>query len=163
VSRLQVYTDPLQHAALATAVVAPLVPLAGPRIVVTAITAATVIDVDHAVAAKSVRIAATTGLETRPRSHNLLTAVGFGAVATAVGGPLHGWAAFGGLASHLLHDAGDRAAPTPVLWPFRPARQLGRRWQLCGTTLLVLTSLAIAAGVSVSGRSGAARAGSRTA
>jgi hypothetical protein len=163
VNRLQVYTDPLQHAALAAAVAAPLVPLAGPRVVMTAIAAATVIDVDHAVAAKSVRIAATTGLESRPRTHNLLTAVGFGAVATAVGGPLHGWAAFGGLASHLLHDAGDRAAATPVLWPFRPARQLGRRWQLAGTTALILTSLAIAASASAGARSGDGPAGSRRA
>jgi hypothetical protein len=56
---------------------------------------------------------------------------------------LHGWAAFGGLVSHLLHDAGDRAAPTPMLWPFAPARQLGRRWQLAGTAVLVLCSVAV--------------------
>jgi hypothetical protein len=58
-------------------------------------------------------------------------------------GPLHGWAAFGGLTSHLMHDAGDRAAPTPVLWPFAPARQLGRRWQVGATAALVLGSLAV--------------------
>jgi hypothetical protein len=143
VPRLQVYTDPLQHALIAAAVAAPLVSRAGWRVVVTAVAAATVIDVDHAVAARSVRIRATTSLPTRPRSHSALTAVGVGALVAVAAGPVHGWAAFGGLASHLLHDAGDRAAPTPLLWPFAQARQLGRRRQLAGTAVLALGSLAV--------------------
>ena len=140
---MQVYSDPLQHAAIAAAVAAPLVPRAGERVVVTAVVAALVIDVDHAVAARSLRIGATTSLDTRPRTHSLLTALGAGALVAAAAGPLHGWAAFGGLASHLLHDAGDRAAPTPLLWPFAPARQVGRRRQLAATALLVLGSIAV--------------------
>jgi LexA-binding, inner membrane-associated putative hydrolase len=142
-SRVQVYTDPLQHALIATTVAAPLVPRAGGRVVATAVASALVIDVDHAVAARSMRIRATTSLATRPRSHNLLTALGAGGLVAAAAGPVHGWAAFGGLVSHLLHDAGDRAAPTPMLWPFAPARQLGRRWQLAGTAVLVLCSVAV--------------------
>jgi hypothetical protein len=137
------YTDPLQHALIATAVVAPLVPRGGRRIVLTAIAAGLVIDVDHAIAARSVRVGAMTSLDTRPPSHSLLSAVGAGAVVAAVAGPAHGWAAFGGLASHLLHDAGDQAAPTPLLWPFAPAGQLGRRRQLAGTAVLTLGSLAV--------------------
>ncbi len=143
IDRLRVYSDPLQHALIATAVAAPLVPRAGRRVVVTAVAAAIVIDVDHAVAARSLRLRAITSLATRPRSHSLVTALGAGAVVGVAAGPLHGWAAFGGLASHLLHDAGDRAAPTPVLWPFSSARQLGRRRQLAGTMLLVLGSVAV--------------------
>ena len=142
-SWLQVYTDPLQHALIAAAVAAPLVPRAGRRVVATAVASALVIDVDHAVAARSLRIRATTSLATRPRSHSLLTAVGAGGIVAVAAGPVHGWAAFGGLVSHLLHDAGDRAAPTPVLWPFASARQLGRRWQLAGTAVLVLCSVAV--------------------
>jgi hypothetical protein len=57
-----------------------------------------------------------------------------------VAGPLHGWAWVAGLTSHLLHDAGDRAAPTPLLWPFAPARQIGRRRQAAGTALLLASS-----------------------
>ncbi len=154
--RLRVYTDPLQHALIAAAVAAPLVPRAGWRVVLTAAAAATVIDVDHAVAARSVRVRATTSLSTRPRTHSALTALGAGAVVTAAAGPLHGWAAFGGLASHLLHDAGDRAAPTPILWPFAPARQLGRRCQLAGTALLVLSSMAIGRATAANARAGSA-------
>jgi hypothetical protein len=151
--RIRVYTDPLQHALIAAAVAAPLVPRAGWRVVLTAVAAATAIDVDHAVAARSLRIRATTSLATRPRTHSALTALGASAVVAAAAGPLHGWAAFGGLASHLLHDAGDRAAPTPILWPFAPARQLGRRHQLAGTALLVLSSVAISRATAASARS----------
>jgi membrane-bound metal-dependent hydrolase YbcI (DUF457 family) len=169
--RLQVYSDPFQHALIAAAVAAPLVPRAGARVLLTAVAAASVIDVDHAVAARSLRVSATTALDTRPRSHSLLTALGAGALVTAAAGPLHGWAAFGGLTSHLLHDAGDRAAPTPLLWPFAPARQLGRRRQLAGTIALVLASAAVsrAAAASAPGPSsagagdGAASARRRTA
>jgi LexA-binding, inner membrane-associated putative hydrolase len=159
--RLQVYTDPLQHALIAAAVATPLVSRGGWRVVATAVAAATAIDVDHAVAARSVRIRATTSLATRPRSHSAVTALGVGALVALAAGPVHGWAAFGGLASHLLHDAGDRAAPTPLLWPFAPARQLGRRRQLVGTALLTLGSAAIAraTAASATGRSAAGAGG----
>jgi membrane-bound metal-dependent hydrolase YbcI (DUF457 family) len=141
--RIQVYTDPLQHALIAAAVAAPLVRPAGRRVLATAVAAALVIDVDHAVAARSVRIRDTTGLRTRPRTHSLVTAAVAGTAMARAAGPVHGWAVFGALASHLLHDAGDRAAPTPVLWPFAPARQYGRRTQAIGTAALVLCSLAV--------------------
>jgi len=142
-SRVQIYTDPLQHALIASLVVAPLVRPAGPRVFATAVAAALAIAIDHAVAARSVRVRDTTALSTRPRTHSLLTALGAGVAVTRAAGPVHGWATFGALASHLLHDAGDHAAPTPVLWPLKPARQLGRRVQIAGTAALVLASLAI--------------------
>jgi hypothetical protein len=142
-SPVQVYTDPLQHAFIAAAVVAPLVPRAGSRVIGTAVAAATMIDIDHAIAARSFRVRATTSLSRRPPSHNIFTALGAGAMVSAAAGVAHGWAAFSGLASHLLHDAGDTAAPTPVLWPLVPARQLGRRWQLAGTAALALGSIVL--------------------
>jgi ABC-type lipoprotein release transport system permease subunit len=73
-----------------------------------------------------------------------------GAAGTLAGGPVHGWAAFAGLASHLLRDASDDAAPTPLLWPWRPPRQIGRRWAAAGVAALALGSLLVsrrAAGV----------------
>jgi membrane-bound metal-dependent hydrolase YbcI (DUF457 family) len=137
--RLQTYSDPLQHALIAAAVVAPL----GRHAIAAAVPAALAIDVDHAIAARSVRVRHTTALRTRPRSHSLVTAAGAGALVGARRGPLQGWAVFAGLASHFLHDAGDHAAPTPLFWPFAPARQLGRRRQLVATTALALASVAI--------------------
>ena len=138
---VQVYTDPLQHAAIAATVAAPL----GRAAVRAAVTAALVIDLDHAVAARSVRVRDTTGLDTRPRTHSLVTALTAGLVVTRARGPVQGWAVFSGLVSHFLHDAGDHAAPTPMLWPFAPARQLGRRPQIVLTAVLVAISLAVAA------------------
>lgn len=152
-SRVQVYSDPLQHALIAAAVAGPLVPRFGRGVIASAVAPALMIDVDHAIAARSVRVRDTTALATRPRSHSLLTALGTGAVVAVAAGPAHGWAAFGGLVSHLLHDAGDRAAPTPLLWPFAPARQIGRRRQLAGTVLLTTASAAIGyAAATASGR-----------
>lgn len=162
---VRVYSDPLQHALIASAVTAPLVPRAGRGVLGTAIAVATVIDLDHAVAARSARVRATTALAERPRTHSLLTAALVGAGATAAGGPWHGWAAFGGLVSHLLHDAGDHAAPTPLLWPFAPARQIGRRRQLAGTVALTMASATIAyvaASASADADGGRATPGRRT-
>jgi hypothetical protein len=150
--------DPFVHALLAAAVVAPL----GRRPMLTAVLAGTLIDVDHAVAARSARPSAMLTLATRPRSHTLLATLAAAALGTAAGGPLHGWAAFAGLTSHLLRDAGDQAAATPLLWPFRPARQIGRARAAAGIAALALGSWAIsaarAAGPTSAGAAGTAAA-----
>ena len=139
-------TDPLVHAALAAAVAAPLVPRFGRGPVITAVLAGTLIDVDHPLAAGSWRLGSMISMETRPRSHSLLTALGAGALGATAGGPAHGWAAFAGLATHLLYDAGDRAAPTPLLWPWGQPRQLGRTRTLAGMAVLALGSWAVSRG-----------------
>ena len=139
-----VYSDPLVHALIAAAVVAPLAARTDRRVLATAVTAAVAIDLDHVIAARSVRVSATTALAQRPVSHSLLAAALTGALLAAAAGPWHGWAAFAALGSHLLHDAGDRAAPTPLLWPLRPAGQIGRRRQLAGTALLTTASAVMA-------------------
>jgi LexA-binding, inner membrane-associated putative hydrolase len=128
--------DPFAHALLAAAVVAPL----GRRPVLTAVVAGTLIDVDHAIAARSARPSAMLTLRTRPRSHALLVTLAAAALGTAAGGPIHGWAAFAGLTSHLLRDASDDSAPTPLLWPFRPARQIGRARAAAGIAALAAGS-----------------------
>ena len=129
-------TDPVAHALLAAAVAAPL----GRGAMRTAVVAGTLIDVDHIVAARSFWPSAMLTLRTRPRSHALLGTLGAAALGTAAGGPVHGWAAFAGLTSHLLRDASDDAAPTPLLWPVKPARQIGRATAVAGVTALALGS-----------------------
>jgi hypothetical protein len=141
--RLRAYADPLAHALIAAAVAAPLVPRGGRAPLLAAVAAAELIDLDHPVAARSRHLADWISMPVRPPSHSLVVALGAGAVTAAVAGPVPGWAAFAGLASHLLHDAGDRAAPTPLLWPLAPPRQIGRRRQLAGTAALVLGSVAV--------------------
>ena len=128
--------DPVAHALLAAAVAAPL----GRRAMLTAVVAGTAIDVDHVVATRSLRPTAMLTMAARPRSHALLV-TGVAATAGALaGGPVHGWAAFAGLGSHLLRDASDAGAPTPLLWPWRPARQIRRRWAAAGIAGLALGS-----------------------
>ena len=153
---IRVYSDPVQHALIAVAVNAPVAARTDRRVLATAVAAALVIDADHVIAARSFRVSDTISLAQRPVSHSLVTAVLAGALVSAAAGPLHGWAAFSALASHLLHDAGDAAAPTPVLWPLRPARQHGRRVQLAGSVLLTTASAMIAARVAARARAGAA-------
>jgi hypothetical protein len=128
--------DPLAHALIAAAVAAPL----GRRAMLTAVIAGTLIDVDHPVAARSLRPSAMLTMPARPRSHTLLAAAAAGTGATLAAGPRHGWAAFAGLASHLLRDAGDDAAPTPLLWPLASPRQIGRRRAMAGIAALALGS-----------------------
>ena len=111
----------------------------------TGVVAGTLIDVDHIVAARSAWPRQMIALEHRPRSHALLVAAGLGALGTAAGGPLHGWAAFAGLASHLLRDASDDAAPTPLLWPWAAPRQIDRRLAYAGIAALALGSWALSA------------------
>jgi membrane-bound metal-dependent hydrolase YbcI (DUF457 family) len=135
--------DPLVHAALAAAVVAPAVPRAGRGPLLTGIAAGTLIDLDHPVAARSLSPAAMLSLDARPRSHSVLLALGTGAVCGAVGGPVHGWAALAGLGSHLLRDAAGGGAPTPLLWPWARSRRIARRWALAGTAALAVGSWAV--------------------
>jgi membrane-bound metal-dependent hydrolase YbcI (DUF457 family) len=139
--QLAAFADPLIHAALAAAVVAPL----GRRAIVTAVVAGTAIDVDHPIAARSARLDAMLSMPQRPRSHSLVTALAAGAIGAAAGGLTHGWAAFAGMASHLLRDAGDGAAPTPLLWPWSAPRQIGPVAAAAGIAALAAGSWALSA------------------
>lgn len=118
-------SDPFAHGLLAGAVAAPLHRSAGRGPVMTAVLAGTLIDVDHLVAARSLRPITWITLGGRPRAHTLLLAVGAGGAAGLLGGPAHGWAAFGGVASHLLRDASDRSG-APILWPLSGRRHIPR-------------------------------------
>jgi membrane-bound metal-dependent hydrolase YbcI (DUF457 family) len=137
---LRACADPFAHGLLAGAVAAPLAQTKGRGPLVTAVVAGTVIDLDHVVAARSLRPVAWWTLgDGRPRAHTLVLAVGLGGVAAVVAGPVHGWAAFGGLASHLLRDASD-ADGTPILWPLSGRRRIPRAAYAGGIAGLALGS-----------------------
>jgi membrane-bound metal-dependent hydrolase YbcI (DUF457 family) len=132
-------SDPFAHGLLAGAVAAPLARGGGRGPVVTAVVAGTLIDVDHVVAARSLRPVTWVTLGGRPRAHTLLLAVGAGGVVGLLGGRTHGWAAFGGLASHLLRDASDPGG-APILWPLSGRRHIPRAAYGAGIAGLVLGS-----------------------
>jgi membrane-bound metal-dependent hydrolase YbcI (DUF457 family) len=131
--------DPFAHGLVAGLVAVPLARSAGRGPVVTAVVAGTAIDVDHLIAARSLRPASWLTLGGRPRAHTMVLALAAGGVAAAVGGPAHGWAAFGGLASHLLRDASD-ASGTPILWPVSRRRRIPRGAYAGGLAALALGS-----------------------
>lgn len=162
---LKAGADPLAHGLLAGAVAAPLARGRGRGPVVTAVVAGTLIDVDHVVAARSLRPVRWLTLGGRPRAHTMTLAVAMGGIAAAVGGPAHGWAAFGGLASHLLRDASD-AGGTPILWPVSGRRQIPRSAYAAGVAGLAVGSWLVsrASGAEAAGASsgaGACAAGAR--
>src|SRR4051794_23223728 len=80
---LRVHSDPRQHAAIAAAVTMPLAARAGRPVVATAVVAALVIDIDHAVAARSIQPRCTTALARRPRTPSLVTSPTAGLVVAA--------------------------------------------------------------------------------
>jgi membrane-bound metal-dependent hydrolase YbcI (DUF457 family) len=148
---LRAGSDPFAHGLLAGAVAAPL----GRGPVMTAVAAGTLIDVDHLVAARSLRpITWITLGGGRPRAHTLLLAVGAGGVAGVLGGRAHGWAAFGGLASHLLRDASDRSG-APILWPLSGRRRISRSAYGAGIAGLALGSWLVSRSSGASGAAGA--------
>jgi len=116
--RVEAYADPVLHGLVAAAVAAPLVPRRGRGPLLAAVAAGTLIDIDHPVAARSLRLEAMLSLDSRPPSHSAVAALATGTAAAAAAGPVYGWAAFGGLLSHILRDASDDTAPTPLLWPW---------------------------------------------
>jgi membrane-bound metal-dependent hydrolase YbcI (DUF457 family) len=156
--RAEACSDPLLHALVAAAVAAPLAPRGGRGPVLTAVAAGTLIDLDHPLVARSLRLGDMISLDSRPRSHSVVVAVTAGALATAAAGPLHGWATFGGLLSHLLRDADDDSAPTPLLWPWPTPRAFPPAALIAGTAALAAGSWAISRAAGAGGaRGGGAR------
>jgi len=89
----------------------------GWRPTVAAILAASLIDVDHAIAARSVLPAHLMALAARPAGHSLLGVLLAAGVGTALGGPRIGYAAAAGLLTHIARDA--QAPPgVPLLVPW---------------------------------------------
>jgi membrane-bound metal-dependent hydrolase YbcI (DUF457 family) len=122
-------TDPVAHAAYAALVVAPLARRAGWGPLAAGVAAGTLIDVDHVVAARSLRLRDLWSLGARPRAHSLLLTTAASGLAWRAAGPRYGWAAFGGLSSHVLRDATDGG--TPLLWPLSRRDRIPR-WVFAG-------------------------------
>jgi hypothetical protein len=109
--------DEAGHAAVAALVMLWTVPAWGWRPFVAAVLAATLIDVDHALAARSILPSRLMSLAARPASHSLLgVAVGSG-VGWLVGGRRVAFAAGVGILTHVMGDAtADPGVPLWVPW-----------------------------------------------
>ena len=108
--------DVLGHAAVALAIMLWTWPAWGWRPTLVAVLAATLIDLDHVVAAGSLDPARLTSLAARPPAHSLLGTLVLANLGAAFGGPRLGYAAGVGALSHIVRDA--TAPPgVPLLVP----------------------------------------------
>jgi membrane-bound metal-dependent hydrolase YbcI (DUF457 family) len=108
--------DVLAHGALAAFVVAWLVPGWGWQPFLIAIAAAILIDLDHVVAARTLRPADLMGLGARPYTHSLVGVLGFTTLAVGAGGLRSGYVVALGLLAHLLQD-GREPPGVPLFVP----------------------------------------------
>jgi membrane-bound metal-dependent hydrolase YbcI (DUF457 family) len=120
----------LGHIAAATACTLWLVPAWGFRSLIAAILAATLIDVDHAVAAGSIDPGRMMALGARPATHSLAGVALIGVIVLAAFGWRAGYAAFAGALTHIVLDA--NAPPgVPLLAPWsNDAHVLLPTWSL---------------------------------
>jgi membrane-bound metal-dependent hydrolase YbcI (DUF457 family) len=135
--RAEGYADPVLHALVAAVQALPL----GRGPVATAVGASALIDLDHVVATRSLAPAALWTMHSRPPSHSVSTAVAAGAIVGGFAGARYGWAAFGGLLSHVLRDAVE--GKTPLLWPVANNDRAPERVLLLASAGLLLGSWAI--------------------
>ncbi|MHC5035038.1 MAG: metal-dependent hydrolase [Planctomycetota bacterium] len=109
------------HAILALLVVFPLVDTQAPTektaiLIFAVLLIGTLLDVDHFVAAKSLKINDVLSLPIRPTTHSLAFSGAVGILVVLVSrNPILSWIVFAALVSHVLRDAGG--GKTPILWP----------------------------------------------
>lgn len=109
--------DEIAHASVALVCAAPLAPRWGYRPLLVAVLAATLIDVDHALAARSLDPLPMMRLGARPATHSLAGAVLVAIIVGALWDAPAGYAAFVGVVSHIMRDA-DGPPGVPLLAPF---------------------------------------------
>jgi len=77
---------------------------------------ATLLDLDHFIAARSLNLCDALTLKSRPPTHSLTFASVIGLAAALISrNPIIGWGMFAALASHILRDASGGI--TPIFWP----------------------------------------------
>ena len=135
--------DVLVHGAVALLVAGPCIrraPSARRALVLSglAFLSATVLDLDHFVAAGSLDVRAALSLAARPPTHSLSFALLLGAVTSLLSRDrAAGWVVFAAIASHVLRDAAMGTAP--LLWPL--GADAVPRWVYCwGEVGLMLAS-----------------------
>ena len=134
--------DEIAHASMALVVVLWTWPIWGWRPALVAATAATAIDLDHVIAARSFDTADLMSLSSRPPAHSLLGVVVAVHLGMAFGGPRLGFAAGVGVLMHVVRDA--TAPPgVPLLFPF------GSDWHMQLPALAEVALVVVLASLSV--------------
>jgi hypothetical protein len=110
------YCDEIGHGSVAVLAMLWTQPRWGWRPIIAAALAGTLIDVDHAIAARSLSPIDMMSLAARPPSHSLLAAVAAGALTGLVAGPRFGFGVAVGVITHVLRDAQEKPG-VPLLIP----------------------------------------------
>jgi hypothetical protein len=133
--------DVLVHGSTAGLCAVWLLPGFGWRPFIAAIAAGVFIDLDHAVAARSLDPLKMMSLAARPPTHSLLAAVLVGIVAGRLLGRVCGYAVGIGIVAHLLGDAIEPAG-VPLLVPFvaNPRLQVSVSVLIGGMLVMALAS-----------------------
>jgi membrane-bound metal-dependent hydrolase YbcI (DUF457 family) len=139
-SLLWALLDEVAHGAVAATCALWLVPRWGLRPVVVAVLAATLIDVDHAIAGGSLAPERMMQLSARPPTHSLLAALGLAILAGMLGGTRIGHAVGVGTLTHILRDA--TASPgVPLLAPVLEDRHVILPFWIVPATVVGLSVL----------------------
>ncbi len=110
-------TDEIAHASVATLCALPLVPVWGLRPLLVAMLAGTLIDVDHAIIARSFDPLQMMTLGARPPTHSLAGALLLTVLISALWGTRNGYAVLLGTITHIVRDA-DGIPGVPLFVPF---------------------------------------------
>ena len=112
----------------------------GLDLVVVVVLFGVLIDLDHAVAARSISVSQMISLPMRPITHSFIFAFLSFLVVFAITGVRHlSWAALSSYVVHLLWDA-TGSKTTPSLWPSRQGIDIRRRHLIAGMVVLFLIS-----------------------
>jgi membrane-bound metal-dependent hydrolase YbcI (DUF457 family) len=123
--------DVMSHAAVAALVMLWTVPAWGWRPLIAAVLAAALIDVDHALAARSILPSRLMSLAARPASHSLLGVAVASGVGWLAGGRRVAFAAGVGILTHVLGDAqSEPGVPLWVPWSAADWHVMLPRWTL---------------------------------
>jgi membrane-bound metal-dependent hydrolase YbcI (DUF457 family) len=142
-------TDEIAHASVAVLCASAVAPAWGFRPVLVALLTGTAIDVDHAVAARSLDPMRMMSLGARPATHSLAGVVLIAVLIGAIWGPRSGYAALLGAATHVMRDANGTPG-APLFAPFSAdAHVILPAWSLPVIMLAFgISSIVLAHGVS---------------
>jgi membrane-bound metal-dependent hydrolase YbcI (DUF457 family) len=129
--------DAVAHGAAAGLVAVGLIPGFGARTLVWGIAAGILLDLDHAVAARSLDPLRMMSLTARPPTHSLVAALALAGLVGSLRGWIFGYVVGIGIIAHLLGDAIEPAG-VPLLAPF-----IADPWMRVSVTTLVFGMLAM--------------------
>ena len=132
--------DEVTHFAFGIIVNLPLLLWYGAELLIPIFVFSVLLDIDHAVAARSFSIRKMMALPVRPAAHSITFAVAVGLFIFIVTGiPAYAWVSVTSMLSHVLADAGS-SGETPIFWPFSDKMRIVRLHRIIGFAALFVAT-----------------------